>query len=110
MAFMIYEKEFTSCCILKASAGTTGYRGGDTGHGGRTQIELEDLGGTDISFEIDKGEGESKKRLLISLGGDCELDVIIKALEFIAGVLKSVAEEGSYPGSLRVCKHPEEGE
>ncbi|GAH88082.1 unnamed protein product, partial [marine sediment metagenome] len=38
------------------------------------------------------------------------LDVIIKALEFISGVLKGVVEEGSYPGSLRVCKHPEEGE
>jgi hypothetical protein len=53
---------------------------------------------------------ESKKRLLIKLGGDCELDVIIKALEFIASVLKSVVEEGSYPGGLGVCKRQEEGE
>jgi len=107
MSFMIYEKEFSGICILKAGAGTTGYRGGDTGHGGRTRIELEDLGNTDISFEVRGGE---EKSLIINLGGDAELDVIIKALEFIAGVLKNVIEEGSYPGSLEVNKYPEEGE
>ncbi len=107
MAFIIYEKEFSSCCILKAKVGTTGHRGGDTGHGGRTRIELEDLGGTDISFKVRGGEDKS---LAIDLGGDCELDMIIKVLEFVAEVLKSVREEGSYPGSLGVEKYPEEGE
>lgn len=107
MTFIIYEKEFSSCCILKARAGTTGHRGGDAGHGGRTRIELEDLGGTDISFKVREGE---EKSLVINLGGDCELDVIIKALEFIVGVLKSVTEEGSYPGSLGIEKYPEERE
>jgi len=110
MAFKVYEKEFTSACILKASAGTTGYRGGDTGHGGRTRIELEDIAGTDINFTVREGEGGEEKSLIINLGGDAELDVIIKALEFIVGVLKNVIEEGSYPGSLEVNKYPEEGE
>jgi hypothetical protein len=54
MAFKVYEKEFTSACILKASAGTTGYCGDDTEHGGRTRIELEDLGNTDIYFTVKK--------------------------------------------------------
>ena len=49
--------------------------------------------------------------MLISLGGYAELRVIIKALEFIVGgVLKSVVEEGSYPGGLGVCNYQEEGE
>jgi len=100
---MIYEKEFSGICILKAGAGTTGYCGGDTGHGGRTRIELEDLGNTDINFKVREGEDKS---LIINLGGDAELDVIIKALEFITSVLKNIIEEGSYPGSLAVYKYP----
>lgn len=110
MAFKVYEKEFTSACILKASAGTTGYRGGDTGHGGRTRIELEDIAGTDINFTVREGEGGEKKSLFIDLGGDAELGVIIEALEFIVGVLRIVRKEGVYPGSLEVKNHLEEGE
>jgi len=110
MAFTIYEKEFSDSCILRVAAGTTGYRGGDTGHGGRTRIELENVAGADISFKVRERDGEGEKRLIINLGGDAELRVIIEALEFIAGVLKNVTDEGSYPGSLGVCNHKEEGE
>ena len=31
-----YTRDVVSCNILEVEAGTTGYRGGDTGHGGRT--------------------------------------------------------------------------
>lgn len=31
-----YSREITSANVLEAEAGTTGYMGGDTGHGGRT--------------------------------------------------------------------------
>lgn len=101
MTFIIYEKEISDACILRVAVGTTGHCGGDTGHGGRTRIELEDLGGTDISFEVSEGDGEYKKQLIINLSGDAELRVIIKALGFITSVLKSVVEEGAYPGSFK---------
>ena len=31
-----YTRDVVSCNILEVEAGTTGYRGGDTGHGGRS--------------------------------------------------------------------------
>lgn len=37
-----YTREVISCNILEAEAGTTGYQGGDTGHGGRTYFRIQD--------------------------------------------------------------------
>ena len=50
----MYESSFSDSNILRAAAGTTGFRGGDSGHGGRTFIELEDLANTDIDFKVGK--------------------------------------------------------
>ncbi len=83
----IYETVITNANILRVAAGTTGYCGGDTGHGGKTFIEIEDLGGTDVQFKITNHE----KSLSIELGGDSELDTIIEALEFITKTLKRQA-------------------
>lgn len=37
-----------SCNILEVEAGTTGYRGGDTGHGGRTYFRIQNAASTDM--------------------------------------------------------------
>lgn len=78
----VHSAEFTLANILKAEAGTTGLCGGDTGHGGRTYFALEDLGSTDISFDV------SVDRLEVYLGGDCELYTITEALKFITKIFE----------------------
>ena len=37
-----YSRDVISCNILEVEAGTTGYCGGDTGHGGRTYFRIQD--------------------------------------------------------------------
>ena len=37
-----YTRDVVSANILQVEAGTTGYKGGDTGHGGRTYFRIED--------------------------------------------------------------------
>lgn len=71
-----YTRDVVSCNILEVEAGTTGYRGGDTGHGGRTYFRILDAEG----FEV-------------MLGGDCELETMIRALKFITKVLEEEAQE-----------------
>ena len=35
-----YSRDVISCNVLEVEAGTTGYCGGDTGHGGRTYFRI----------------------------------------------------------------------
>jgi len=80
----MYESTFSDSNILRAAVGTTGFRGGDSSHGGRTFIELEDLAGTDIDFQVEK-EG---RLLKINLRGDAELRTILGAFQFISRTLE----------------------
>ena len=43
-----YTREVISANILEVEAGTTGYMGGDSGHGGRTYFRISDCGSTDM--------------------------------------------------------------
>lgn len=84
----IYEKETRgdSCSVLRVAAGTTGKKGGNHSHGCLTVIEIEDSN-TMTDLGVEKiGEGGRGVRLV--LGGDCELDSIIEAFEFILRKLK----------------------
>lgn len=72
--------------VMSVEAGTTGYCGGDTGHGGRTYFKIMDEGGTDIT--VNKLRSIGKGGFEVLLGGDAELDTIIDALEFILQVLR----------------------
>lgn len=83
--FPIYKKEITSANILEAVAGTTGFRGGDSGNGCRTFIRIKDLGSTDIRIKKTDSYDEGVE---IILGGDSELNTIIDAFRFIADVLE----------------------
>ena len=67
-----YTRDVVSANILQVEAGTTGYKGGDTGHGGRTYFRISDE---------------------VTLGGDCELETMIRALKFITKVLEEESEE-----------------
>lgn len=86
-----YSREITSANILEIEAGTTGYMGGDSGHGGRTYFRIEDAGGTDIQVHpIGRYADEGFE---VILGGDCELETMIQALKFITKVLEEEAQE-----------------
>lgn len=86
-----YRREITNANILEVEAGTTGLCGGDTGHGCRTYIRIENLGGTDMNVEPITGSYNSVEGVVITLGGDAELLTITEALEFVVRVLKEEA-------------------
>ena len=82
-----FQREIVSANILEVEAGTNGYQGGDSGHGSRTYIRIEDVGSTDIEVTPKENGVE------IVLGGDCELETMIRALKFITKVLEDQATE-----------------
>lgn len=91
----VYSREIINANILEVAAGTTGFCGGDSGHGCRTFIRIRDLGGTDLRayvkpsrYAYDKAE-----EVEIVLGGDTELETIIEGLEFILQALKDDKEK-----------------
>ena len=90
------SKEIISANILDVEVGTTGYCGGDTGHGGRTYLRISNVASTDLRCRIkakgefyDFGECMGADQIEIMLGGDCELGTFIEALEFAVEALRS---------------------
>lgn len=88
-----FEREVVSCNILEAEAGTTGYRGGDTGHGGRSYFRISDAACTDMDVHVFHDRYGNTEGFEVVLGGDCELETMIRALKFITRVLEDKAEE-----------------
>lgn len=88
----IYSREIESCNILEVEAGTTGYRGGDTGHGGRTYFRIQNEAGTDMEIHSYSDRYNyyvsDECGVEVALGGDCELETMIQALKFIVKVLE----------------------
>ena len=83
-----YSREIIDANLFEVEAGTTGYMGGDSGHGGRTYFRISDLGGTDIKVRpIDSYKGAGTGGFEVFLGGDRELVTIMDALKFILKVL-----------------------
>ncbi|HJP19769.1 MAG TPA: hypothetical protein QF468_14085 [Nitrospinota bacterium] len=78
--FKMYSKSIESACIFEISVGTTGYCGGDAGHGGVTIVELKTTG--------DMKTKNSEDGVMHILCGDSELDSIIEAMEFATDTLK----------------------
>ena len=86
-----YSRDICSANILEVEAGTNGYQGGDTGHGSRTYFRIKNVGGTDIEARLIGPYGTDG--IEVFLGGDCELETIIRALKFITKVLEDGAKE-----------------
>lgn len=80
----------TSANILEVEVGTTGYRGGDSGHGGRTYIRLKDLSSTDMQVRVNGGAKTDLTggQIEIAFGGDSELETFISALQFALNTLE----------------------
>ena len=87
-----YPRDVVSANILQVEAGTTGYKGGDTGHGGRTYFRISDEASTDIHVRPFMGRFGCNG-FEVTLGGDCELETMIRALKFITKVLEEESEE-----------------
>lgn len=85
---------------LQVEAGTNGPKGGDSGSGGRTFVRLAEAGGTVWNVTVIDEHGneetfESPSEIAITLGGDSELDTMIRALEFALAALRGTAEGGT---------------
>jgi hypothetical protein len=89
MEIVTKTREFTHAALFEVEVGTTGLRGGDSGHGGRTYLRLKDNGDTDI--RISQREGE----VTLVFGGDAELENLIAGLQFALDVLKDAKENGT---------------
>lgn len=92
------SQEIVSANIITVEVGTTGYRGGDSGHGGRTFIRIKDDASTDMRCKVN-GYDQDEHRykdvefsdaycIELVFGGDCELDTVIAGLEFAADTLR----------------------
>ncbi len=84
-----FIKDITDFNILTVEVGTTGYKGGDSGHGGRTFFSIQDNGGTNIEVRRTENVHGVCGGFEVELGGDAELSTITQALEFILTVLKT---------------------
>ena len=104
------EVEILDANIIQVAVGTTGYKGGDTGHGGRTFFGIRNESGTDMrltfvaskwpsqggQLETEEADGHTDvygcnleaQRICIEFGGDAELSTFIEALEFAVETLK----------------------
>lgn len=82
-----YTREICSCNILSVEAGTTGYMGGDSGHGGRSYFRISDEACTDMRVCATEDKYGSPS-VEVFLGGDTELETIITALKFIVRTLE----------------------
>lgn len=109
------KKEIVSANIIEVEVGTTGFCGGDSGHGGRTIFAIKNLACTDmrLSFHADysphgnieigdmilKGNNGTAgfdleaQDIEIVFGGDCELETFIEALRFALETLESKTKQ-----------------
>jgi len=87
-----YTRDVVSANILQVEAGTNGYQGGDSGHGSRTYFRIKDEGGTDMNIETHINR-YCDSEFEVTLGGDCELETMIRALKFIVKVLEDESRE-----------------
>lgn len=91
-----YKFTVTGANVISIQVGTTGEQGGDTGHGGRTYLKIEDDASSDmmartvVKDEYEESDGFIPiSSLELRLGGNSELYTLIEALEFAVKVLKS---------------------
>ena len=78
----------TNANILSVAVDTNCPQGGDSGHGGRTTLELLDEGGTDIEVTIIPSEQNGAGGVRVELGGDSECSTLIECLRFAADELE----------------------
>ena len=86
---VLHSSEFGFFNTLGITVGTNGYQGGDSGHGSRTYICIQNLGSTDMDASVSNPSDVGPKVEMI-LGGDSELDSIIDGLRWAADKLEEL--------------------
>lgn len=85
--------EISSANIINVSTGTTGYKGGNSSHGGRTLFEIKNITNTDMRVSINGSDLQDVEEVTIVFGGDCELDTFKDALLFGYRTLEEMEPE-----------------
>lgn len=75
---------------LEVMVGTNGKQGGDSGHGCRTSFAIVGRDGTAVINADAFVENEIPCGVRFEVGGDCELETLIYALEFAVAELKEI--------------------
>jgi hypothetical protein len=93
------RREFSSANILKVEVKSTGYKGGDWGHGSRHYLSLHNEVATSWYVKVKDSEGKTRvfdqpQTMELLLGGDTELDTFTDSLEFAASVLRKATKIG----------------
>ena len=89
-----FTREVTSSNAIEVEVGTNGFKGGNAEHGSRTYIRIRDLGGTDMFVKTSRRPfSNNTESAEFILGGDCELETIIRALKFVVKVLEEESAE-----------------
>lgn len=83
-----YTRDVLSANVLEVEAGTNGYQDGDSGHGCRTYFRIQNAGSAGIEIHVMRDCFGDTEGFEVILGGDCELETIIRALKFITKVLE----------------------
>lgn len=99
-------KEFVSCNLLEATAGTNGPCGGDAGHECRTYIRIQNQGGTAMNVRIIMDEDERPVGVEMVFGGDSELGTAARAFDFIQKVLHNQMDRRGYYCPSVSCEDP----
>jgi len=98
----VITKEFSSACIVHVEAETTGYCGGDRGHGGFTRIRIKDLASTSMSADVVsnlKGESfstDEASEIVITFYGDEEQHILAHALTWLGKRLSNIYANPSH--------------
>lgn len=77
-----------SANALEVEAGTTGYKGGDSGNGCRAYFRIENFANSDLRVNA-YNKGSDLVGIEVTTGGDTELYTLIEALKFIVNVLEN---------------------
>jgi hypothetical protein len=88
-----FTREVTSANALEVEAGTNGFKGGNAEHGSRTYFRIKDLGGTDMFVKRFRAENGNTAEFELYLGGDCELETMLRAFKFVVRVLEEESKE-----------------
>ena len=88
-----FIREVTSANALEVEVGTNGFKGGNATHGSRTYFRITDIGNTDMFVKTVRGRNGNTGEVEFILGGDCELETIIRALKFVVKVLEEESAE-----------------
>jgi hypothetical protein len=87
---------FTDACHLGVSIETTGFCGGDAGHGGRTSVVFRNEGAMAMEGMVSGQQGGSHaeheaEEVVLTVAGDAELAVLIDGLRWAADELARLA-------------------